>query len=322
MRPARIGSTLLLPLLLVLVAAAVALLGAPTAVRAVFAGPVLIFVTGDAARRLLVGRDPAGTARRLADVPAGVGDGLLNIALGVVLGLLLLLDVVLLVYATGQVLTAPLLIGSSTALSVVLVIAAYLTNLRSRPEATEAKGAQAEAAEAKAAEAKAAEAKAAEAKGGRTGSPRRAVRTGVGILLTAAALIGALAGARALRPPEPEQYTMFVFTEAERFGETPISATHGASITLGLGLTSYGTALPAGTPSVQVSVGGATAGSASSRWYPIQADDPFDDGAQNERRGTVTFAAPSTAGLYRVQLSTPDPQGDPPLLLTADLQVR
>ena len=268
-------------ILAVLVAAGLVLFDAPTLVRTIYAGPVLVLVAGDATRRLLGGRDPIQQ-----------GDRLLNTSLTVILGLVATLGVVLLVNATGQPLTTGLLTVALTGLTIIAVIAAFGSTLGRR--AVEPPGRP---------------------------SLRSSVQVGVGVLLSAALLVGAVAGARALRPVHEQQYAMLAFTQAERFDESPLQTQPGAPVRIGLGLTSYDSTLPATTPNLEVAVGDSPATSLRSRWFGVLSDDPFDNGSTNERRGTISFAAPRTAGLYRIRITMPDPVSGEPLLLTTDLRV-
>lgn len=265
----------------VLLAGWLVLVDAPMLIRAIYAGPVLVLVAGDATRRLLTGRDPIQR-----------GDRLLNASLSLILGLIVLLGVVLVVNATGQLLTAGLLTLWLTPLTLALVLAAFLTTLAGR-EVETPKGP----------------------------TLREILRVGVGTLLTGALLVGALAGARAIRPADEQKYAMLAFTQAGQFEEAPTEVDPGSRVTIGLGLTSYGAPLQDEQPEISVYVGDSSAILLANRWYPVLSGDPFQDGSTNEQRGTIAFVAPQQPGLYRVRIQIPDPVPGHPLLLTTDLQV-
>lgn len=287
------------------VALVVVALGAPVALRALVALPVLLLAAGASATRLLLGARTPRTARDDAgdSGPDAIGetggvvgtprDGVLRGSLTVVLGMLVLLASVLVSQAAGVPLAGSgVLVGAGVAALVLTLVA----QVRRADGPTY------------------------------TGSLayRLSAPAVLGVAATVVVLAGAVTFAASLPTPVTERYTLLAFTGTQPWSATSLTAPPGATVTLDVALHSYGEPLDAGVPQTTLTVAGAPADGLGTSWQAV-APAPATTGgtvpgAVDQRTGQLVFRAPSAPGLYPVEVrasSAPDAT----LLLTTYLQV-
>ncbi|PWW66573.1 hypothetical protein [Actinokineospora spheciospongiae] len=121
------------------------------------------------------------------------------------------------------------------------------------------------------------------------------LRRTVGPLVAVLVLGGAVAGAAAMRPPVVESYAQLSLSTA-----VP-RAVAGSTVTVPWTLTGYGSPLPEGAPEVRVAVAGQTVTPVEVTGGAVGPSTAA--GAVDERRGSVSFAAPTAPGLHDVRVS-------------------
>jgi hypothetical protein len=249
----------------VIAATALALLPSPVVLRALVVFPVLVLIAGRSAVELMLdNRKPVTSS---AEEPAEP-EPILRAVLPVLLGMLSLLAVVLLLAALGiPIDTVGVAAGTGLVALVLLVIARWRT-LVSPSAAAE------------------------------PWSAGRVVRRVAGPAIAAVVLAGAVAGAVALRPVPVEQYSQLALDEPGVVAGQQLSTKAGTPVALPWTLRGYGSALSDTAPAVHVTVGGAPATGLTTDTGPVRPD--AEAGVVDERLGTVSFTAPTTAGRYDV----------------------
>lgn len=267
---------------LVIVAAGVALLPVPVALRSLFVLPVLVLVAGHSVTRLVLGGHPA--------------DGILRAVAPLLFGVLSLLVSVLLLAALGlSIDTASIALGAD-AVTLLLLLAARGPTLLPHVE-PEQSGYERVA-----------------------WVGRATLRRAAGVVIAALVLAAAVAGAVALRPVPVESYTQLALTEPTVLAGRPLAARPGGPVTIRWTLRSYGFALTDPRPDEQVTIGGVPVGQlfpAALPPVPDTGNGPRSD-AVSRQDGSVGFTAPNNAGLYDVRItvtSADDPTGQPSLLV-------
>jgi hypothetical protein len=275
-----------LPLAAVVCAAtALAVAPSPVLLRSFVAVPVLVLVAGHHGATLVLGHPPRCKASADGDTDL---DGLLRTVLPVLLGMLSLMTVVLLLGVSGiPIATTSVAVGTGSVALVLLLIARWRVP-RSARMASGSLGRSVR------------------------GAARRAVRPAVAVLVLSAAVAGAVA----LRPVPVERYTQLALDEPDAVAGRQLSALIGTPVTLRWTLRGYGSSLPDTGPAVDVTVGQVPA--LGLRTDVGRVEPGTAPGVVAERRGTVTFTAPATAGLYDVRVTI---RSDTPLLLVVGLKV-
>ncbi|MCG8920752.1 hypothetical protein L6E12_33850 [Actinokineospora sp. PR83] len=121
------------------------------------------------------------------------------------------------------------------------------------------------------------------------------LRRAVGPLVAVLVLGGAVAGAAAMRPPVVESYAQLSLSTA-----VPRAAA-GSTVTVPWTLTGYGSPLPEDAPEVRVAVAGQTVTPVEVTGGAVGPSTAA--GAVDERRGSVSFTAPTAPGLHDVRVS-------------------
>ncbi|MEC3982636.1 hypothetical protein [Amycolatopsis sp. H20-H5] len=249
----------------VVVATALVLLSAPVVLRSVVAFPVLALIAGHSATGLLFGDGKADDSAETEPV--------LRLVLPVLFGLLSLLVVVLLLAVLRiPIATTGVAAGTGVA-ALLLLLADRRTTLLTAATPVPAPRA-----------------------------PQLGVlaRRAAGPALAIVVVAAAAAGAVALRPAPEQQYAQLAFDEPGVVTGQPLSARPGERVVLRWMVSGYGSALPAAEPAVAVRVGGKPASGVSAVVGAREAGTAR--GVVDDRRGMVTFTAPSATGLYDVEV--------------------
>jgi uncharacterized membrane protein len=289
----------LLALIVIALAVAAVLLGAPAPIRALFSLPALVLVAGSAATPLVLGRPPTldpGPAEATAG--AHGDDSAVRWLLTVLLGLLSLLASVLVVAVLGFAINTTSVVLAIGVLAALLLAVVQLRDLDLAHAPVPSRAAARVTLKARA-------------------------RAGIWVLTAGAVLVGAVLLAQSLRPVPTETYTVLRFTNATQFGPDPVNARPGQQMILEIAVQSYGYQLTAEAPTVAVSVAGQPARDVEVSFQPVQAHPAGGDPGDSAQLGAVAFDAPSKPGLYQVELNADArPEGADPTSLVTWLQVR